>query len=106
MEIQGRTLFEEGWSEIDHDIVYPYFQDDEMLTDFSTLLNRLAGMADEMSSYFRRIKDMKMESAEKAEKAEKEEKAYKAEKTEKTEKAEKSEKSESLSKADKVTKKA
>lgn len=106
VEIQGRTLFEEGWSEIDHDIVYPYFQDDEMLTDFSTLLNRLAGMADEMSSYFRRIKNMKMESAEKAEKAEKEEKAYKAEKTEKTEKAEKSEKSESLSKADKVTKKA
>ena len=88
MEIQGRTLFEEGWSEIDHDIVYPYFQDDEMLTDFSTLLNRLAGMADEMSSYFRRIKDMKMESAEKAEKAEK------------------VEKSENLSKADKATGKA
>ena len=56
VEIQGRTLFEEGWSEIDHDIVYPYYQDDEMLSDFSTLLNRLAGMADEMSSYFRRIK--------------------------------------------------
>ena len=50
--MQGRTLFEEGWSEIDHDIVYPYFQDDEMLKDFSTLLNRLSGMADEMSSYF------------------------------------------------------
>ena len=45
----------------DHDIVYPYFQDDEMLTDFSTLLNRLAGMADEMSSYFRRIKMEKLE---------------------------------------------
>lgn len=56
VEIQGRTLFEEGWSEIDHDIVYPYNTDDEMLTDFSTLLNRLSGMADEMSSYFRRIK--------------------------------------------------
>ena len=49
VEIQGRTLFEEGWSEIDHDIVYPYFQNDEMLKDFSTLLNRLSGMADEMS---------------------------------------------------------
>lgn len=61
IEIQGRTLFEEGWSEIDHDIVYPYFMDDEMLSDFSTLLNRLAGMADEMSSYFRRIKQMKLE---------------------------------------------
>ena len=57
VEIQGRTLFEEGWSEIDHDIVYPYFKDDMMLKDFSTLLNRLSGMADEMSSYFRRMRD-------------------------------------------------
>lgn len=57
IEVQGRTLFEEGWSEIDHDIVYPYYQDDEMLRDYSRLLNRLSGMADEMSSYFRRIKE-------------------------------------------------
>ena len=57
IEIQGRTLFEEGWSEIDHDIVYPYYKDDTMLKDFSTLLNRLSGMADEMSSYFRRMKE-------------------------------------------------
>ena len=63
MEIQGRTLFEEGWSEIDHDIVYPYFQDDEMLKDFSTLLkpSSSSGMADEMSSYFRRMKGVKEE---------------------------------------------
>ena len=59
VEIQGRTLFEEGWSEIDHDIVYPYYKDDEMLKDFSKLLNRLSGMADEMSSYFRRMKQEK-----------------------------------------------
>lgn len=59
VEIQGRTLFEEGWSEIDHDIVYPHNQDDEMLTDFSKLLNRLSGMADEMSSYFRKMKENK-----------------------------------------------
>ncbi|MBQ8803667.1 MAG: GTP pyrophosphokinase [Tyzzerella sp.] len=59
VEIQCRTLFEEGWSEIDHDIVYPYYQDDEMLKDFSTILNRLSGVADEMSSYFRRIKKEK-----------------------------------------------
>ena len=59
VEIQGRTLFEEGWSEIDHDIVYPYNTDDEMLKDFSTLLNRLSGMADEMSSYFRKMKENK-----------------------------------------------
>lgn len=56
VEIQGRTLFEEGWSEIDHDIVYPYYRDDDMLNDFSHILNRLSGAADEMSSYFRRIK--------------------------------------------------
>ena len=57
VEIQGRTLFEEGWSEIDHDIVYPHNTDDEGLKDFSKLLNRLSGMADEMSSYFRKMKE-------------------------------------------------
>lgn len=56
VEIQGRTLFEEGWSEVDHDIVYKEAQDDEMLQDYSKLLNRLSGLADEMSSYFRRMK--------------------------------------------------
>lgn len=62
VEIQGRTLFEEGWSEIDHDIVYPYYKDDESLKDFSKLLNRLSGMADEMSSYFRRMKQEREEN--------------------------------------------
>ena len=61
VEIQGRTLFEEGWSEIDHDIVYPYYTDDEMLQDYSGLLNRLAGLADEMSSYFRKIRENREE---------------------------------------------
>ena len=56
VEIQGRTLFEEGWSEVDHDIVYKETQDSEMLQDYSKLLNRLSGLADEMSSYFRRMK--------------------------------------------------
>ncbi len=59
VEIQGRTLFEEGWSEVDHDIVYKEAQDDEMLQDYSRLLNRLSGLADEMSSYFRRMKQHK-----------------------------------------------
>ena len=56
VEIQGRTLFEEGWGEVDHDIVYKEAQNDEMLQDYSKLLNRLSGLADEMSSYFRRLK--------------------------------------------------
>ena len=56
VEIQGRTLFEEGWGEVDHDIVYKETRGDEMLRDYSKLLNRLSGLADEMSSYFRRLK--------------------------------------------------
>lgn len=59
IEIQGRTLFEEGWGEVDHDIVYKEAEDDEMLRDYSKLLNRLSGLADEMSSYFRRMKQHK-----------------------------------------------
>ena len=56
IELQGRTLFEEGWGEVDHDIVYKNAEDDEMLRDYSKLLNRISGLADEMSSYFRRLK--------------------------------------------------
>lgn len=56
IEIQGRTLFEEGWGEIDHHIIYKETENDEMLKDYSKLLNRLSGLADEMSSYFRRLK--------------------------------------------------
>lgn len=56
VEIQGRTLFEEGWGEVDHDIIYKDVKNDEMLQDYSRLLNRLSGLADEMSSYFRRLK--------------------------------------------------
>ena len=61
VEIQGRTLFEEGWSEVDHDIVYKEAQNDEMIRDYSGLLNRLSGLADEMSSYFRRLKNEREE---------------------------------------------
>ena len=66
IEIQGRTLFEEGWGEVDHDIVYKDAEDDEMLRDYSKLLNRLSGLADEMSSYFRRMKQEREEKDETA----------------------------------------
>lgn len=58
LEIQVRTLFEEGWGEIDHAVVYPYYQDDEILKEYTELLNRLSGLADEMSSFFNRLKDI------------------------------------------------
>lgn len=50
-ELQVRTIFEEGWSEIDHTVRYPKNLSDPILVQFSKILNRLAGSADEMGSY-------------------------------------------------------
>lgn len=52
-EIQVRTIFEEGWSEIDHTVRYPYDIDNSILSDYLVIFNRLAGSADEMGSYVR-----------------------------------------------------
>jgi len=51
VEIQVRTIFEEGWSEIDHLIRYPYAKDNSILAQYLVIFNRLAGSADEMASY-------------------------------------------------------
>ena len=56
-----RTLFEEGWGEIDHHIVYPYYQDDILFQQYTSLLNRLTGLADEMSSFFCEVKRLEEE---------------------------------------------
>lgn len=56
LELQVRTIFEEGWGEIDHSIVYPYFQGDPLLSEYTELLNRLAGLADEMGTFFHSLK--------------------------------------------------
>ncbi len=50
-EIQVRTIFEEGWSEIDHRVRYPYDQENPILLPYLTIFNRLAGSADEMGSH-------------------------------------------------------
>lgn len=50
-EVQTRTIFDEGWSEIDHNVRYPSFLDDPHLQEFLNIFNRLAGSADEMGSY-------------------------------------------------------
>jgi ppGpp synthetase/RelA/SpoT-type nucleotidyltranferase len=50
-EIQVRTIFEEGWSEIDHTVRYPYKQGDLVLEAYLSLLNRAGSMADEMSTF-------------------------------------------------------
>lgn len=50
-ELQVRTIFEEGWSEIDHKIRYPNFSKDESVKSFLAIFNRLAGSADEMGTF-------------------------------------------------------
>lgn len=61
LEIQVRTIFEEGWGEIDHAIVYPYYQDDAILNEYTELLNRLSGLADEMGSFFHKLKTLEIQ---------------------------------------------
>lgn len=55
-EIQVRTLFEEGWSEIDHRMRYPYDLNNKILSEYLGVFNRLAGNADEMGTFVRKLK--------------------------------------------------
>lgn len=55
-ELQVRTVFEEGWSEIDHLIRYPHSTKDQLLNQYLTLFNRAAGIADEMGAFLQRLK--------------------------------------------------
>ncbi len=52
-EVQVRTLFEEAWSEVDHDIRYPIHVDNPLVNTYLMNFNRLAGSADEMSTYLK-----------------------------------------------------
>lgn len=54
-EVQVRTIFEEAWSELDHQLRYPYELGNPLLDQFLTIFNRLAGSADEMGSFVRRL---------------------------------------------------
>ncbi|MEH6955147.1 hypothetical protein [Neobacillus drentensis] len=55
-EIQVRTIFEEGWSEIDHQLRYPNDTNNAQLTKQLLVLNRIAGSADEMATSIRELK--------------------------------------------------
>ncbi|WP_454805193.1 RelA/SpoT domain-containing protein [Paraburkholderia fungorum] len=57
-EVQVRTIFEEGWSEIDHTIRYPDFNDNPMVLYCLQILNRMAGSADEMGGFVRGLTQM------------------------------------------------
>lgn len=57
-ELQVRTIFEEGWSEIDHRIRYPYNLENPVLNQLLALFNTLAGSADEMGSFIQVIQGL------------------------------------------------
>lgn len=56
-EIQVRTIFEEGWSEIDHRLRYPLDVNNSLLNNQLLVFNRLAGNADEMANSIRETKE-------------------------------------------------
>ena len=56
IEIQVRTVFEEAWSEIDHLMRYPYDTDNPLLNEYLAIFNRIAGSADEMGSFIKKLK--------------------------------------------------
>lgn len=54
-EIQVRSLFDEAWSEVDHDVLYPLYLENRSLVEYSKQMNRVAGLGNEMASYFRSV---------------------------------------------------
>lgn len=56
IEIQVRTIFEEGYGEIDHQLRYSHDYDiPEVLAQNLMLLNRIAGTSDEMASLINKL---------------------------------------------------
>lgn len=51
VEVQVRTIFQEGWSEIDHKVKYPDFSENTVLIHYLDLFNGLSGTADDMGSF-------------------------------------------------------
>lgn len=75
-EIQVRTIFEEGYGEIDHQLRYSHKHIPEVLAQNLMLLNRIAGSSDEMASLInvlsKSIEDVKDEYEEKLKEKDKE----------------------------------
>lgn len=55
VETQIRTIFEEGWSEIDHNLRYPNYKPNFQTEYFLQIFNRLAGSADEMGDFANKL---------------------------------------------------
>jgi putative GTP pyrophosphokinase len=65
IELQVRTIFEEGWSEIDHRLRYPYYVGNAYLENSLLILNRLAGSADEMAEFIQALIEIMRKQEEK-----------------------------------------
>ncbi|MER2997312.1 RelA/SpoT domain-containing protein [Pontibacter populi] len=57
IEVQVKTLFEEGWSEIDHCIRYPDHQPNELLNRLLWLLNQSTSKADALATQIQALAD-------------------------------------------------
>lgn len=57
-EIQVRTLFEEGWLEFDHRILYPNDKGNQIKKEYVGILNDLAHAADSIISFYDRYEDI------------------------------------------------
>ena len=57
VEIQVRTVFEEAWGEVDHEIRYPHYDNDITINHFLKTFNRIVGSADEMATYIKAYRD-------------------------------------------------
>lgn len=54
VELQVRSLFDEAWGEVDHDVLYPYHKDETSFVEFSQIINRISGTGDELAAYFKK----------------------------------------------------
>jgi putative GTP pyrophosphokinase len=54
-EIQVRTLFEEAWSEIDHQLNYPELTAPPLIAQLVSIFNGLSGYADQLGPYIRAL---------------------------------------------------
>jgi ppGpp synthetase/RelA/SpoT-type nucleotidyltranferase len=57
IEIQVRTIFEEGWAEIDHMFRYPYNLNNPIINSFLDIFNVTAGVTDSMATFLSELNE-------------------------------------------------
>ncbi len=57
IETQVRTIFEEGWAEIDHMFRYPYNLDNPIINSFLNIFNVTTGITDSMATFLSELNE-------------------------------------------------